>query len=61
MAAIKPRYLIVSKNNVAALQRAVNAFIEDGWEPQGGVSIDQLGSFLQAVYLPEKQYTGLAQ
>lgn len=61
MKATESRYVIAYKKTLGALRNQVNALIEVGWVPQGGLTIDPEGYYMQAMYLPEARYVGLAQ
>jgi hypothetical protein len=43
------KYKIVWENTVGELTTTVNELIQNGWNPQGGVSLGYGGSYIQAM------------
>lgn len=42
-------YDVIAESSPAALARKVWEAIQQGWIPQGGMSTDRLGQYLQAI------------
>lgn len=43
------KYIILMSDTLKVLQRAVNSMINEGYIPQGGITIDNTNSFIQAM------------
>lgn len=42
-------YTVIGKKTSEAFIFTVNLYIQEGWKPVGGVSIDKEGNYLQAM------------
>lgn len=51
---IVPQYVVIEKEWKAGLMKAVNRYIQAGWKPLGGVSVQE-HSYSQAMIRPLKQ------
>ena len=52
-------YKIVREQSLDGLELYVNSYIKNGWTPQGGVSVDDDGWYIQAIILkPQETYYG---
>ena len=53
------KYRVVKENTYWALTMEVNNYIKEGWEPQGGISIERYGEisayYFQAMIKREQQ------
>ncbi len=58
-------YVIVDRKFYTEVEEAVNELLEDGYEPQGGVSahtgVDGLPHYAQAVYKPGNRIASIPE
>lgn len=56
---VNSRYVVIASEYLKDLMGIVAGFIEMGFVPCGGVTVDMsAGQYLQALYLPTQTYTG---
>jgi len=52
-------YIIHWADSISQLVGMVNAAIEEGWQPQGGMAIDEAGYYYQAMVRDGESYLSL--
>lgn len=61
---MKPKYTVVSEYNLVNLRREVNRLVDEGYDPQGGLTVSGDPTrgeevFYQAMYMPDHMVFGV--